>query len=206
MTRVSTTAEAPDGPDSPDTADGPATADGPGNPATVDARDGRRAHPSPRQAIAVGTAAAVIAVLFAVTAAMVWQHGRAVEQERLGAEFTAAARQGVVNLMSIDYKTAQETVQRVLDGSTGQFRENFAGTAEDFVAALQQEKVTTTAMVNDAAVESITGDSAVVLVSATSVREGPQAPQELRQPRVWRVVVNLQREGEAIKISGVEFV
>jgi len=46
----------------------------------------------------------------------------------------------------------------------------------------------------------------VVLVSATSLREGPQAPQEQRQPRVWRVVVNLQREGEAIKISGVEFV
>lgn len=209
MTRVSTAAESPDGPESPDiedTPDGPATAEDPNGPGTAEGPDGRSAHPSPRQAIAVGTAAAVIAVLFAVTAAMVWQHGRAVEQDRLGAEFTAAARQGVVNLMSIDYKTAQETVQRVLDGSTGQFRENFAGTAEDFVDALQQEKVTTRAMVNDAAVESITGDSAVVLVSATSVREGPQAPQDQRQPRVWRVVVSLQREGEDIKISGVEFV
>jgi len=171
-----------------------------------DAAGDRRPRTTSRQAITIGAAAALTAVMLAVTAAMIWQHSRSVRQDRLSAEFAAAARQGVVNLMSIDYQTAQETVQRVLDGSTGQFRENFAGTAEDFVAALQQEKVTTRATVNDAAVESIAGDSAVVLVSATSLREGPQAPQEQRQPRVWRVVVNLQREGEAIKISGVEFV
>ena len=64
----------------------------------------------------------------------------------------------------------------------------------------------TTATVNDAAVESISGDSAVVLVSATSRREGPKAPKDQQQPRVWRVVLNLQRDGGQIKMTGVEFV
>ena len=60
--------------------------------------------------------------------------------------------------------------------------------------------------VNDAAVESVTGDSAVVLVSATSRREGKGAPEDQQQPRLWRVVLNLVREGGQIKMTGVEFV
>ena len=108
--------------------------------------------------------------------------------------------------MSIDYATAQDSVQRVLDGSTGKFRANFADTAEDFVKALQDEKITTKATVNDAAVESMTADSAVVMVSATSRREGPQAPKDQQQPRLWRVVLTLERDGDQIKMSGVEFV
>jgi Mce-associated membrane protein len=43
-------------------------------------------------------------------------------------------------------------------------------------------------------------------VSATSRREGPEAPADQQQPRMWRVVLNLQRDGDQIKISGVEFV
>jgi Mce-associated membrane protein len=158
-----------------------------------------------RQLVAPVLAALAIAALLAATGFMMWQHHRAVDRRQQVAEYAAAARQGVVNLMSIDYNTAKDSVQRVLDGSTGKFHDNFADTAEDFVKALQQEKVVTKATVNDAAVESITGDSAVVLVSATSRREGPGAPKDQQQPRVWRVVLNLQREGGQIKMSGVEF-
>ena len=49
----------------------------------------------------------------------------------------------VINLMSIDFNTAQDSVQRVLDGSTGRFRSNFADTADDFVKALKDEKIIT---------------------------------------------------------------
>lgn len=144
--------------------------------------------------------------LLMLTGFMVWQHGRAVDHRERAAEYAAAARQNVVNLMSIDYATAKDSVQRVLDGSTGKFRDNFAQTADDFVKALQDEKIVTKAEVNDTAVESMTGDSAVVLVSATSRREGPAAPKDQQQPRVWRVVLTLQRDGGQIKMSGVDFV
>jgi Mce-associated membrane protein len=97
-------------------------------------------------------------------------------------------------------------VQRVLDGSTGKFKANFDETSDEFIKALQDEKIFTTATVNDAAVDSMAGDSAVVLVSATSQREGKQAPKEQQQPRVWRIVLTLEREGDQIKMSGVEFI
>ncbi len=157
-------------------------------------------------AVAAGLATLLTAALLAATGYMVWQHQKTTRVQHSAAEFTAAARQDVINLMSIDFNTAQDSVQRVLDGSTGRFRSNFADTADDFVKALKDEKIITKATINDAAVESMTGDSAVVLVSATSRREGEKAPKEQQQPRLWRVVVTLEREDGQIKMSGVDFV
>ena len=159
-----------------------------------------------RRTVAAGIAALLTVALLATTGWMLWQHQEATAEHRRAAEFAAAARQSVINLMAIDYATAQDSVRCVLDGSTGRFRDNFADSADDFVKALQDEKVITRATVNDAAVESVTGDSAVVLVSATSRREGKGAPEDQQQPRLWRVVLNLVREGGQIKMTGVEFV
>lgn len=155
--------------------------------------------------LATGFAAVVIAALLTATGYMLWQHRNVAEQRRHIAEYTAVARQDVVNLMSMDYTKSKESVQRVLDSSTGKFRANFADTADEFTKALTDEKIITTATINDAACESTTRDSAVVLVSATSRREGPGAPKDQQAPRVWRVVVTLERDGEAMKMSGVEF-
>ena len=163
-------------------------------------------HPRRRRPVlAAGLAAVIVAALLTGTVYMAWQHHRATEHRRQVAEFAAAARQGVVNLMSMDYNAAKQSVQRVLDGSIGKFKTNFAESADDFMKALQEEKIVTTAVVNDAAVESMDGDSAVVLVSATSRREGPNAPKDQQAPRVWRVVLSMQRDGDQIKMSGVEF-
>jgi Mce-associated membrane protein len=151
-------------------------------------------------------AVTAIAALLAVAGYMVFAHQRAADDRRHSAEFAAAARQSVLNLMSIDHATAAESAQRVLDGSTGKFKANFEETVGDFVTVLQEEKITTRATVNDAAVESMTADSAVVLVSATSRREGPDAPADQQEPRLWRIVVTMEREGDQIKMSGVEFV
>ena len=139
--------------------------------------------PPPRPRSLLGTLALVLAGLATVgllgaTGFMLREHHAESEHRRLSAEYAAAARQGVINLMSVDYTSARETVQRVLDGSTGSFKAGFTDASEDFVKALEEEKIVTKATVNDAAVESLTGDTAVVLVSATSRREGPQAPED----------------------------
>ena len=166
----------------------------------------RRGRQTVAATTAVVTALVLSIALLAATGWMTWQHRQNVESHQRAAEYAAAARQGVVNLMSIDYATAQDSVQRVLDGSSGRFRDNFAETAEEFVEALQAEKIVTKATVNDAAVETMSADSAVVLISATSRREGRQAPEDQQQPRLWRIVLTMVRDGDQIKMSGVEFV
>lgn len=144
------------------------------------------------------------AVLLAVSGLMVKAQQDARAEGQLNAEFTAAARQAVVTLMSIDTKDPQGSVQRILDNSTGAFRDEFEGAADDFIRVAQDAKVTTKATATAAAVESMTPDSAVVLVSASSTVTNAEGAEEA--PRNWRLLVDLQREGDQIKMSKVEFV
>lgn len=136
---------------------------------------------------------------------LLWLHRKAAEERHRTAEFEAAARQAVVNLMSMDYKTAKEGVQRLIDDSTGRFKTNFQDTADDLIKDMQDSKVMTKATVNGVAVESMSENSGVVLVAATSQREDAKATKEERQPQVWRAVVTLERDGGRLKLSEFGF-
>jgi len=157
------------------------------------------------KAVAAGLVVLVIAGLLSVTGWMLWEHRKAAAERHRTAEYAAAARQGVVNLMSMDYTQATESVQRVIDDSIGKFKNNFEDSSQDLIKALQDSKMVTKVTVNDAAVEAMDDETATVLVAATSHREGPNAPKEDQQPRVWRVMVTMQRDGGQIKMSDVEF-
>lgn len=158
---------------------------------------------TPRPGVPVTLAAVVLCALLAASGYMFQQH-RAVERDRDSiAEYSAVARQGVVNLMAINYNSAQADVQRVLDSTTGTFRQQFEDTSKDLVKALQDAKVVTEVNVTGVAVESMTANSAVVLVAATSQRGDPD-PQK-RDPRTWRAVVTLTRDSGQLKISQIDF-
>jgi Mce-associated membrane protein len=142
--------------------------------------------------------------LLAASGYLIWYHKQAQHEQQRKAEFAAAARQGVVTLMSLDFKTAKDDVQRIIDSSTGQFKTDFESTAADFTKVAQDSKVVTEANVSATAVDTMTNDTAVVLVSATSrVTNDRGARQE---PRTWRLSVSVARDGGQIKMSKVEFV
>lgn len=154
--------------------------------------------------VAMTLASLLTVALLGASGYMVWQHRNVAAEQQRRAEFAAAGRQSVVTLMSLDFNKAKDDVQRIIDNSTGTFKDDFKNQAEDFIKVAQDSKVITEVTVNVAAVESMTDDSAVVLVSATSrVTNSAGAKQE---PRSWRLSVNLQREGGQIKMSKVEFV
>lgn len=144
-----------------------------------------------------------IGALVTVSVLMVIHHRGVQADERQAAEYAAAARQSVVTLMSLDFNSVDEDVQRIIDNSTGDFRKEFEGQAKDFATVAKESKVITEATATAAAVESMTDNDAVVLVTATStVTNTTGADQE---PRTWRLTVNLTREGDQIKMSKVEF-
>ncbi|MBO0854910.1 MAG: hypothetical protein J2P18_14245, partial [Nocardia sp.] len=151
------------------------------------------------------TAASV--VLFAGVASsgfFLWRHHEVTAQQHKQAEYLAAAREGVTTLTSLDFTHAAEDVKRVLDNSTGSFRSDFETRSKDFTSVIQQSKVATKGKVNSAAVQSMSDDSAVVLVAATSeVTNSAGAKQE---PRGWRLSVTVQRVDGGLKMSKVEFV
>ena len=154
--------------------------------------------------LAAGLALGCTCALITLSVLMVISHRHQAAEQQRRAEYAAAGRQSVVTLMSLDFNNAKADVQRIIDNSTGQFRDDFKNQADDFVKVAQDSKVITEVTVNSTGVESMTNDSAVVLVSATSrVTNAAGAKQE---PRTWRLSVSLQRDGGQIKMSKVEFV
>ena len=147
----------------------------------------------------------LICAFVGLTAYMVWQHREATQRQRRDAAFVAGAKQGVVNMTSLDFHKAKEDVQRVIDSTTGEFRDDFQHRAPDFTKVVEQSKAVTVGTVNAAAVESVHGNSASVLVSATShITNSPGGKDE--PPRIWRLRVTVTEVGGQYKMSKVEYV
>jgi Mce-associated membrane protein len=153
--------------------------------------------------VAVGAALMLSCALFGASASMWWQHRLAVAGSQRAAEFTAAARRAATDLMSIDFNTAQQGVQRVIDDSTGQFKGQYQDSARQLVKAMQDSKVVTKVTVNAVAVESMSRDSAQVLVAATTQRHN--AADSTDRPATWRMTISLDTVGGQPKMSNVAF-
>ncbi|CAN5770425.1 hypothetical protein BH09ACT7_BH09ACT7_37880 [soil metagenome] len=154
--------------------------------------------------LAAGVAVVLLCALLGASGYLAWRHHTVSTEQQRTAEFNAAARQGVVNLMSVDFSKAQEGVKRLLDSSTGKFKDDLADTADALTESLEQAKVVTTVTVDSTAVESMSADSGVVLVAATS--EAVDTATKERKPAQWRISVTLTREGGQLKMSQVDFV
>jgi Mce-associated membrane protein len=161
-----------------------------------------------RKTMAVGAAIMVICVSLALTGYFVWVDRIASQKRQRSAEFAAAARQDVMTLMSLDFNKTKEDMQRISDNTTGSFKEHFPVVALQLTNGLQRSKVVTTVSVNDVAVESMTDNSAVVLVGATTQAKSPDDPQpnDKQQLQTWHIVLTLLRDKGQPKMSNVEFV
>jgi Mce-associated membrane protein len=151
-------------------------------------------------------AAAILAIcgLLGASGWMLWHHHTVLAERQRSAAYVAAARQGVVNLTSLDFNKAKEGVQRVLDSATGEFRDDFQRRADDFASVVKDSKAVTQGSVTASAVESMSKDSAVVLVLANERVTNSAGAKD--DPRAFRFRVSVVRDGDQLKISKVEFV
>jgi Mce-associated membrane protein len=192
-----------------------AQADADGDDAAIDApatgsvmpRRRRLRRPTTKT-MAVGAAIIVICASFALTGYFVWVDRVASQKRERSAEFAAAACQDVMTLMSLDFNKTKEDMQRISDNTTGSFKEHFPVVALQLTNGLQRSKVVTTVSVNDVAVESMSDNSAVVLIAATTQAKSPDNPQpnDKQQLQSWHIVLTLLRDKGQPKMSKVEFV
>jgi Mce-associated membrane protein len=166
----------------------------------------RRLHRPKWSTVAAALAVVVILAALSGSVYMVLDHRHATQQRQRATEFAAAARQGVVTLTSMDFNNAKEGVQRIADDSTGTFRDDFLKMADDFIKVVEQSKVVSQGTVQAAAVDldTMTDNSAVVLVASTS--EITNAAGAKQDPRTYRLIVTIARDGKQLKMSKVEFV
>jgi Mce-associated membrane protein len=193
------TPEAPEATETVETAEAPAPTD------AAEPEPARRRLRAPNLAVAL-TIAAVIAIcaLLGVSGWMAWQHHNVVQERQRAAAYIATARQGVINLTSLDFNKAKEGVQRVLDSATGEFRDDFQRRAEDFESVVKDSKAVTEGSVAATAVESMNNDSAVVLVLCNERVTNIAGAKD--QPRTFRFRVSVVRENGELKISKVDYV
>jgi Mce-associated membrane protein len=103
-----------------------------------------------------------------------------------------AARQQAVNLVSIDYRNAQQDVDRVLSGTTGAARDQWAQLSKQFVDQVAKAQATSIVQSDPkVGIVAMDDDSAEVIVSVSSVVSSPKVRQGT--PRNFRFSMNLDR-------------
>jgi Mce-associated membrane protein len=190
--------------DEAELAEGDPSLDEDGDEDDVDATAKQPVRTRIAKAVVVSVALVGSTVLLVLSGAMYWHHREVEAQRTQTAEFAAAARQGVVTLMSLNFNDAKDDVQRIIDNTTGEFKKDFQGQADSFIKVAENSKVITEANVNAAAVQSMGKDTATVLVAVTTNVSNKASDKQ--EPRSWRLMVGMTRDGDQIKLSKVEFV
>ena len=126
------------------------------------------------------------------------------EQERYG-EVLASARKEIEAFVNIDYTKAQESIDAVAAGATGDFAKQYDTSTKDVVKILTQAKSVMEGKVLWAGVVDADKDSASVIV-ATSGTVANTSTQNKPVARQFRIKVDLVDEGGEWKTSNVEFV
>lgn len=155
----------------------------------------------------VGTALAASALVVVTLAGLSgWLGYRAYQKHDAQVRqnlYVATARQGAVNLTTINYTQVDTDVQRILDLATGAFRDDFEQRAKPFEEVVKAAQSKSEGTVTDAGLESQRGDSAQVLV-AVAVKSRTAGGEEA--PREWRMRIEVRSVGDDAKVSNVVFV
>ena len=145
-----------------------------------------------------------LAALVVLTGFFGWRDVQARSEEQLRESMVQAGRDGLLALTTIDHERVDDDVQRILDTSTGKFRDDFAQRAESFKDAARKAASTSVGTVVEAGFESLDGDLGKVLVAMVVMTSNRGAPEQ--QPKGWRTRVSVVRDGAAFKVAAVEFI
>jgi Mce-associated membrane protein len=177
-------------------------------PDAVDDKDGGPAARSRKPMSAQRCATLVGLTVVVALAALIGWFGFRVHQSQPAqaqrSQFLQVARQGTLNLTTIDWQHAESDVRRILDGATGEFYDDFAKRSQPFIEVVTQAKAATVGTITEAGLESETADKAQALV-AVSVQTS-NAGETDQEPRAWRMRIYVQRVGDQVKVSNVGFV
>jgi Mce-associated membrane protein len=182
-----------------ETADGPSQSKG---------RLARWRHQATRRRLSGIASVLVVSsvILATLTGLAGWLGYRAYAKHEAQAQrdlFVQIARQGAVNLTTINYTEVDTDVQRILDLATGAFRDDFAQRFKPFIEVVKAAQSKSEGTVTDAGLESQRGDSAQVLV-AVAVKSRTAGGEEA--PREWRMRIEVRAVGDDAKVSNVVFV
>jgi Mce-associated membrane protein len=161
----------------------PAPQVGPGPGATADSRA--------RTQVRVLAGLAVLLLVAVVVLALLVQRNRSHRAALTSAraDAVAAARQAIVNLDSLSVTTVDADLKRVLDGATGQFKDQFGKSQDDLKAVIQRLKTVSEGRVVASAVIRNGVESADVLVAVDRTIKDTGNPSGVIANDRWKVTL-----------------
>lgn len=171
--------------------------------------DESRTHAS--KSIASSARAALVFGVIAVAAlgAGTGWYGYRAHQDREAAQtrakFIQVAKQGALNLTTIDFHNVDADVQQILNSSTGTFLNDFQSRSAGFVDFVKKVQSNSFGKIVDAGMEAQGGNEARVLVQLAVTTSTAGAPPD-PTPRSWRMRITVTNVGDDVKVSNVEFV
>ena len=160
--------------------------------------------PSGNRPRAAHSLIAGLVVLVGLTGWLGWRDLHLRRDETVRAQMVNAAREGLLALTTIDHQQVDAGVQRILEASTGSFRDEFDQRADGFKEAARKAQSESVGTVTEAAAESVDGDRGEVLVAMTVMTSNRGVPEQ--QPKAWRTRVTVTKDGGEFKVAAVEFV
>ena len=151
--------------------------------------------------IVLGVLVVALVVATGVLGVRTWQ-GKKEADER--AKAVQAARQMGVNLMSLDHETAQQDLDRIVAGTTGELKNKFSTQSKVLLDQLSKTQAKSVVDKAEAGVVSIDDDSAEVMVSLNGTVTNPKVKEGA--PRAYRYLMDLTRVGDRWLVSELEVV
>lgn len=167
-----------------------------------DAASKRRAGRFTLLAVAVLSVIALASCALGVKSWSDWQATEAAAARDIAILDTASEM--ATNLVTLRHQSVDEDIQKVIDGTTGPFHDQFAKSSGGFVDVLNEGQVESTGEVKSAGIVEATDDSATVLAAVTSTVKNVEAPDG--ELRVYRMKMTLDLIDGRWLVSNVEFV
>lgn len=130
------------------------------------------------------------------------------EAEQRSAQYvrvTRAATAEVQAFLGIDHEQVDAQAETVLEGATGDFKQQYADQLDDLKQSARDQESTAIATVLQVGISDIDDTTAKVFVAANTEVTSTSTDGEARTVP-WRIELDLVREGERWLTSGLRFV
>lgn len=136
--------------------------------------------------VAVSALGAIVLALAVVAGLLVLDVRGGESEDARRDEIAAAARRTAVFMQSVDYQRAQQGIDTVLAGLTGEARNQWATVSKTLLDQVVKNQSVSTIQSVNAAVVSMDDDSAEAIVYVTSVTKSKSAKDGVQRSSRWR--------------------
>jgi len=130
------------------------------------------------------------------------------EAEQRGQQYVDVSRAATAEVqafLGIDHENVDEQAQTVLDGATGDFKQQYADELDSLKQSAEDQQSTAVATVLEVGISDIDSTTATVFVAANTEVTSKSTDGEARTVP-WRIQLDMVKEGGRWLTSGLQFV